>query len=179
VSQFNIGGDTDDRAQEKGVLLLGECGLDPGIDSMSAFHRMRHHVLIGRAAMRILDRVRREGKKVTSFVSWCGGLPEPSASNVRSPLLTLSSLMDRYLWDTNSPGHQKQSSQPPSIQQVTSLMINYILSLGINFWHLTLRMYHYGKGWHWRVLLIGIHYLTPRNMGWEKLGISRTSSEER
>ena len=26
----------DDRAQEKGVLLLGECGLDPGIDSMSA-----------------------------------------------------------------------------------------------------------------------------------------------
>jgi hypothetical protein len=35
--------------------------------------------------MRILDRVRREGKKVTSFVSWCGGLPEPSASNV-SPL---------------------------------------------------------------------------------------------
>jgi hypothetical protein len=30
-----MGGDTDVRAQEKGVLLLGECGLDPGIDSMS------------------------------------------------------------------------------------------------------------------------------------------------
>jgi saccharopine dehydrogenase-like NADP-dependent oxidoreductase len=29
-----MGGGTDDRAQEKGVLLLGECGLDPGIDSM-------------------------------------------------------------------------------------------------------------------------------------------------
>lgn len=32
--------------------------------------------------MRILDRVKKEGKKVTSFVSWCGGLPEPAASNV-------------------------------------------------------------------------------------------------
>jgi saccharopine dehydrogenase-like NADP-dependent oxidoreductase len=36
VSHFCISGDADDRAQEKGVLLLGECGLDPGIDSMSA-----------------------------------------------------------------------------------------------------------------------------------------------
>lgn len=32
--------------------------------------------------MRIMERVQREGKRVTSFVSWCGGLPEPSASNV-------------------------------------------------------------------------------------------------
>jgi hypothetical protein len=38
-----------------------------------------------RAAMRIMDRVKREGRKVTSFVSWCGGLPEPSASNVCAP----------------------------------------------------------------------------------------------
>ncbi|WVR06970.1 hypothetical protein IAU60_004007 [Kwoniella sp. DSM 27419] len=58
----------DQAARESDVILLGECGLDPGIDSM--------------AAMRILDRVKREGKRVTSFVSWCGGLPEPSASNV-------------------------------------------------------------------------------------------------
>lgn len=28
----------DNRAQEKGVLLLGECGLDPGIDSMCDNH---------------------------------------------------------------------------------------------------------------------------------------------
>ena len=32
--------------------------------------------------MRVLERVQREGKTVNSFVSWCGGLPEPSASNV-------------------------------------------------------------------------------------------------
>lgn len=83
MSEASIGDYADVRAQEKGVLLLGECGLDPGIDSMSAVSLMRVSVLIIRAAMRILDRVRREGKKVTSFVSWCGGLPEPSASNVR------------------------------------------------------------------------------------------------
>ena len=35
-----------------------------------------------RAAMRILERAQKEGRKVTSFVSWCGGLPEPGASNV-------------------------------------------------------------------------------------------------
>lgn len=55
-------------AEARDVLLLGECGLDPGIDSM--------------AAMRIMERANREGKQVTSFVSWCGGLPEASASNV-------------------------------------------------------------------------------------------------
>lgn len=56
------------QAIEKDVIFLGECGLDPGIDSM--------------AAMRILERVKREGKQVKSFVSWCGGLPELSASKV-------------------------------------------------------------------------------------------------
>jgi len=58
----------DQAAKENDVLLLGECGLDPGIDSM--------------AAMRIHDRVRREGKRVSAFISWCGGLPQPSSSNV-------------------------------------------------------------------------------------------------
>ncbi|GMK58401.1 hypothetical protein CspeluHIS016_0504330 [Cutaneotrichosporon spelunceum] len=58
----------DAEAKANNVLLLGECGLDPGIDSM--------------AAMRIMERVHKEGKKVVSFVSWCGGLPEASASNV-------------------------------------------------------------------------------------------------
>ncbi|KAL7421814.1 hypothetical protein Q5752_003585 [Cryptotrichosporon argae] len=55
-------------AEKANVVLLGECGLDPGIDSM--------------AAMRILDRAQREGRAVKSFVSWCGGLPQPTASNL-------------------------------------------------------------------------------------------------
>lgn len=32
--------------------------------------------------MRIMERVNKEDKQVVSFVSWCGGLPEASASNV-------------------------------------------------------------------------------------------------
>ena len=41
------------------------------------------------AAMRIIDRAKREGKRVSSFISWCGGLPELSASEVG--LMALSS----------------------------------------------------------------------------------------
>jgi alpha-aminoadipic semialdehyde synthase len=63
-------------------VILGECGLDPGIDSMCVSSEPAD----GRAAMRIMDRVKRENKTVTSFVSWCGGLPEPVASNVRGTL---------------------------------------------------------------------------------------------
>ena len=40
--------------------------------------------------MRILDQVEREKKKVTSFVSWCGGLPEPAASNVSDETLVFN-----------------------------------------------------------------------------------------
>lgn len=42
--------------------------------------------------MRVLERVQREGKTVKSFISWCGGLPEPSASNV-SPITRSRSMM--------------------------------------------------------------------------------------
>eukprot|EP01134_Creolimax_fragrantissima_P007426 CFRG7426T1 len=54
------------RACEKGVLLLNEIGLDPGIDHLSA--------------MKVIDEVKDNGGKVTSFVSWCGGLPAPECS---------------------------------------------------------------------------------------------------
>jgi len=47
---------------------MNEIGLDPGIDHLSA--------------MKMIDEVKAEGGKVTSFVSWCGGLPAPEASNV-------------------------------------------------------------------------------------------------
>ncbi len=47
-------------ARQKGVLLLCETGLDPGIDHMSA--------------MRMLDRLRRQGAQITGFRSFCGGL---------------------------------------------------------------------------------------------------------
>ncbi len=55
------------RAKDAGVLLLNECGLDPGIDHMSA--------------MRIFDEIHARGGRVTSFESYCGGLPSNENNN--------------------------------------------------------------------------------------------------
>lgn len=56
----------DEDAKRKGVILLNELGLDPGIDHMEA--------------MRLIHRIKDEGEKVLGFVSWCGGLPAPEAN---------------------------------------------------------------------------------------------------
>jgi len=53
----------DEEAKKKGVLLLNECGLDPGIDHMSA--------------MKIIDQIRDEGDELTAFESFTGGLLAP------------------------------------------------------------------------------------------------------
>lgn len=53
----------DEEAKKKGVLLLNECGLDPGIDHMSA--------------MKIIDQIRDEGNELTAFESFTGGLLAP------------------------------------------------------------------------------------------------------
>ncbi len=57
----------DDAAKNAGVLILNECGVDPGIDHMSA--------------MKIIDKIHNEGGKVASFTSFTGGLPAPDANN--------------------------------------------------------------------------------------------------
>lgn len=54
-------------AKKAGVLLLNECGVDPGIDHMSA--------------MQIIDHVHHNGGKIKSFTSFTGGLPAPNANN--------------------------------------------------------------------------------------------------
>jgi saccharopine dehydrogenase (NADP+, L-glutamate forming)/spermidine synthase len=54
------------RAKKAGVLLLNECGLDPGIDHMSA--------------MRIIHDVAKRKGKVTSFKSTTGALPAHEAN---------------------------------------------------------------------------------------------------
>ena len=56
----------DKTAKEKGIVILNECGVDPGIDHMSA--------------MRIVHDVQKKGGKITSFMSYCGGLPAPEAN---------------------------------------------------------------------------------------------------
>jgi len=57
----------DDEAKKAGILALNECGVDPGIDHMSA--------------MKIIDDIHNKGGKVISFTSFTGGLPAPDANN--------------------------------------------------------------------------------------------------
>ena len=53
----------DDDAKAKGLLFLNECGLDPGIDHMSA--------------MQVIDRIKASGGRLVSFESFTGGLIAP------------------------------------------------------------------------------------------------------
>jgi saccharopine dehydrogenase-like NADP-dependent oxidoreductase len=53
----------DGEARERGVLLLNECGLDPGIDHMMAAEAIR--------------RLQGEGGVIETFASYAGGLPAP------------------------------------------------------------------------------------------------------
>jgi saccharopine dehydrogenase (NADP+, L-glutamate forming) len=87
-----------------GLIFLNEIGLDPGIDHMSA--------------MRVIDEVKAKGGKITTFVSYCGGLPAPDANT--NPLGYKFSWSPRgvimagknpahYLWDTKEitiPGEE-------------------------------------------------------------------------
>ena len=56
-----------DRAVEKGVLVLNEIGLDPGIDHLSA--------------KQVLDRIAGEGGEMLEFESYCGGLIAPDSDD--------------------------------------------------------------------------------------------------
>ena len=55
----------DTAAKEKGLVLMNEIGLDPGIDHMSA--------------MRVIDRIRDNGGKMLLFESFTGGLVAPES----------------------------------------------------------------------------------------------------
>jgi saccharopine dehydrogenase-like NADP-dependent oxidoreductase len=52
-----------DAAKAKGLLFLNECGLDPGIDHMSA--------------MQVIDKIKNNGGMLVSFESFTGGLIAP------------------------------------------------------------------------------------------------------
>ena len=52
-----------EKALAKGLLFLNECGLDPGIDHMSA--------------MQMIDKIKKEGGVIDSFYSFTGGLISP------------------------------------------------------------------------------------------------------
>lgn len=56
-----------DAAKEKNIILLNECGLDPGIDHASG--------------MKLIDEITAKGGEIHSFKSYCGGLVAPESNN--------------------------------------------------------------------------------------------------
>lgn len=50
-----------------GITVVNEVGVDPGIDHM--------------LAMELFHELQESGEEIKSFVSFCGGLPAPEASN--------------------------------------------------------------------------------------------------
>jgi saccharopine dehydrogenase-like NADP-dependent oxidoreductase len=56
--------DMDDEVKEKGLIFLNECGLDPGIDHMSA--------------MAVIDKIRANNYELIGFESFTGGLLAPN-----------------------------------------------------------------------------------------------------
>lgn len=56
----------DGEAKRAGILILNELGLDPGIDHMEA--------------MRIIHEIENNEGEISSFTSYCGGLPAPEAN---------------------------------------------------------------------------------------------------
>ena len=57
----------DADAKKSGILIMNECGLDPGIDHMSAMH--------------IIHRLKAEGAELLSFKSYTGGLIAPESND--------------------------------------------------------------------------------------------------
>ncbi|MBL7921312.1 MAG: saccharopine dehydrogenase NADP-binding domain-containing protein [Bacteroidia bacterium] len=57
----------DAEAKKKNIILLNECGLDPGIDHASA--------------MKLIDEIKQQGGEILSFKSYCGGLVAPESND--------------------------------------------------------------------------------------------------
>ncbi|MEO8147288.1 MAG: saccharopine dehydrogenase C-terminal domain-containing protein [Bacteroidia bacterium] len=57
----------NDEAIKNDILIMNECGLDPGIDHLSA--------------MKIIHELKRQGNELTSFKSYTGGLVAPESND--------------------------------------------------------------------------------------------------
>ncbi len=78
----------NDKAEEAGVLLLNESGLDPGIDHMSA--------------VKTIEEVHEKGGEIKAFRSYCGALPAPEES--------LNPLGYKFSWHPTGVLHASTSS---------------------------------------------------------------------
>ncbi|KAI0886034.1 saccharopine dehydrogenase [Annulohypoxylon maeteangense] len=56
----------DQQCKDAGITVMNEIGLDPGIDHLYA--------------VKTIEDVHKEGGKILSFLSYCGGLPAPESS---------------------------------------------------------------------------------------------------
>ena len=57
----------DEQAKDAGISVMNEIGLDPGIDHLYA--------------VKTIDEVHKAGGRIKGFLSYCGGLPAPEASD--------------------------------------------------------------------------------------------------
>lgn len=57
----------DEKAKEKGIVMMNEIGVDPGIDHLSA--------------MRVIDKIRETGGAMEAFETFTGGLVAPESDN--------------------------------------------------------------------------------------------------
>lgn len=57
----------EEEAKKAGIIVFNEIGLDPGIDHLYA--------------VKTIDEVHKQGGKILSFLSYCGGLPAPEDSD--------------------------------------------------------------------------------------------------
>ena len=148
----------NNEAIEKGLLILMECGLDPGIDHMSA--------------LELIQKLKSKGAIINSFSSYCGGLVAPQSDsnlwhykfswNPRNVILagqsTAQFLQNKRL--KLVPYHQlfktTNSFQLPSGQQFEGYpnrdSLSYISTYGLeneveNFVRGTLRGPNFCKAW--------------------------------
>jgi len=101
----------EDQVKEAGITVMNEIGLDPGIDHLYA--------------VKTIEEVHQAGGKITSFLSYCGGLPAPESSDnplgykfswsSRGVLLALRNSAKFYQDGSvqEIPGHELMGSAKP------------------------------------------------------------------
>jgi len=114
----------DASAQDAGVLIINEVGLDPGIDHMSA--------------MKMINEATQDGKgRVKRFSSLCGGLPAPEAAGSSplgykfswSPKGVLLAARNSSRWREDGKIHEVQGSD--LLAHASPLILNNAFSFDV------------------------------------------------
>ncbi|MFX1319956.1 MAG: saccharopine dehydrogenase C-terminal domain-containing protein, partial [Promethearchaeota archaeon] len=108
----------DSQAKHADIIILNECGVDPGQDHMSA--------------MKIIHQAQAEGGKILEFTSFTGGLPAPDANTNPFGYKLSWSPRGVLLAGRNSALYQKdkQRIQIPSEELFNSCHVEHVPELG-------------------------------------------------